>query len=49
MLAPKEILQRLPVALVQVLVGNTPGNALNEIFQILFSLYQAKEITKKGI
>ena len=41
------MLQRLPVVLVQLKVGNTPGNLLNEIRQIIYSLYRAKEITKK--
>ena len=41
------MLQRLPVALTQVQVGNTSENLLNEICQIIYSLYQAKEITKK--
>ena len=44
-LTPKQILQRLPIALSQV--GNTSENLLNEIRQIIYSLYRAKEITKK--
>ena len=46
-LIPKQMLQRLPIALAQVKVGNTSENLLNEIRQIIYSLYQAKEITKK--
>ena len=46
-LTPKQILQRLPIALAQVKAGNTSENLLNEIRQIIYSLYQAKEITKK--
>ena len=46
-LTPKQTLQRLPIALAQVKAGNTSGNLLNEILQIVFSLYWAKEITKK--
>ena len=46
-LAPKQMLQRLPIALVQVKAGNTCENVLNEIRQIIYSLYRAKEITKK--
>ena len=38
------MLRSLPVALVKV--GNTSENLLNEICQIVYSLYQAKEITK---
>ena len=39
--------QRLPIALAQVKAGNTSVNLLNEIRQIIYSLYRAKEITKK--
>ena len=46
-LTPKQILQRLPIALAQVKVGNNSENLLNEIRQIIYSLYQSKEITKK--
>ena len=41
------MLQRLPIALAQVKAGNTSENLLNEIRQIIYSMYQAKEITKK--
>ena len=46
-LTPKQILQRLPLALAQVKVGNNSQSLLNEIRQILYSLYQSKKITKK--
>ena len=46
-LTPKQMFQRLPIALAQVKAGNTPENLLNEIRQIIYSLYQSKEITKK--
>ena len=46
-LTPKQMLQRLPIALAQVKAGNNSENLLNEIRQIFFSLYQSKEITKK--
>ena len=36
-----------PIALVQVKVGNTPENLLNEIVQIIHSFYRADQITKK--
>ena len=39
------MLQRLPIALWQVKVGNTPENLLKEIWQIVYYLYQEKEIT----
>ena len=46
-LTPKQMLQRLPIALAQVKAGNTSENLLNEIRQIIYSFYQAKEMTKK--
>ena len=46
-LTPKQMLQRLPIALAQVKAGNDSENFLNEIRQIVYSLYQSKEITKK--
>ena len=46
-LTPKQMLQRLPIALAQVKAGNYSENLLNEIRQIIYSLYQSKEITKK--
>ena len=41
------MLQILPIALAQVKANNTSENLLNEIRQIIYSLYQSKEITKK--
>ena len=35
------------MALAQVKAGNTSKNLLNEIRQIIYSLYQEKEVTKK--
>ena len=46
-LTPKQMLQRLSIALAQVKAGNNSQNLLNEIRQIIYSLYQSKEITKK--
>ena len=46
-LTPKQMLQRLPIALAQVKADNNSENVLNEIRQIIYSLYQSKEITKK--
>ena len=46
-LTTKQMLQRLPVTLAQVKAGNKSGNLLNEIRQIVYSLYQLKEITKE--
>ena len=41
------MLQILPIVLAQLKADNTSENLLNEIRQILYSLYRAKEITKK--
>ena len=46
-LTPKQMLQRLPIALAQVKAGNNWESLLNEVRQIVYSLYQAKQITKK--
>ena len=44
---PKQMLQGLPIAFTQVKAGSNSQNLLNEIRQIIYSLYQSKEITKK--
>ena len=46
-LTTKQMLQRLPVALAQVKAGKNSENLLNEIRQIVYSLYRSKESTKK--
>ena len=46
-LTPKQMLQRLPIALAQIKAGNNSESLLNEIRQIVYSLYKSKEITKK--
>ena len=46
-LTPKQMLQRLAIALAQVKANNNSENLLNEIRQIVCSLYQSKQITKK--
>ena len=46
-LSPKQMLQRLPIALGQVKARNNSESLLNEISQIVYSLYQSKQITKK--
>ena len=45
-LTPKQMLQRLPIPLAQVKAGNTSENFLNEIRQIIHSLYGAKKLLK---
>ena len=46
-LTPKQMLQRLPIALAQVKAGNNSESLLNKIRQIFYFLYQLKQITKK--
>ena len=48
-LTPKQMLQRLPISLAQMKAGNNSQSLINEIRQIVYSLYQLKEITKKSI
>ena len=47
MLTLKQMLQRLPIVFTHVKAGNNSESLLNEIKQIVYSLYQSKEITKK--
>ena len=46
-LTPKQMLQRLLIALAQVKAGNNSEVLINEIRQIVYSLHQSKEITEK--
>ena len=41
------MLQRLPIALAQIIAGNTFKNFQNEIRQIIYSLCQTKKVIKK--
>ena len=41
-LFPKQVLQRIPIAVAQVKVGNTSENLLHEIRQIIHSSLQTK-------
>ena len=45
-LTPKQMLEKLPIALAQVKADHSE-NLLNEVRQYVDSLYQSKEITKK--
>ena len=45
-LTPKQMLQRVPIAPAQVKAGNNSESLLNEIREIVYSLYQLKQITK---
>ena len=42
------MLKRLPIALAQIKVGNNSESLLNGIWQIVYSLYRSKKITKKA-
>ena len=46
-LTPKQMLQRLPIVLAQVKADNNSEILLNKIRQIVYSLYESKQITKK--
>ena len=46
-LTPKQLLHRLSKALEEVKAGDNSESLLNEIRQIVYSLYQSKQITKK--
>ena len=41
------MLQRLALAVAQVKARNTSESLLNKIHQLIYSLYQAKEISKQ--
>ena len=47
-LTPKQMLQRLPIAVAKAKANNNSKSLLNEITQIVYSLYQSKKkkITK---
>ena len=46
-LTPNQMLKRLPIALAQIRAGNNSESLLNEIRQIVYSLYRSKKLTKK--
>ena len=46
-LTPKQMLQRLPIVLAQVKADNNSESLLNKIRQIVYFLYESKQITKK--
>ena len=45
----KQMIRRLPIDIAQVKAGIKSESLLNEIRQIVHSLYQSKEITEKSI
>ena len=46
-LSPKQMLQRLPIAIAQVKTGNNSESLLNEIRKSVYSLYSLKKLPKK--
>ena len=46
-LTPNQMLKRLSIALAQIKAGNNSESLLNEIRQIVYSLYRSKDITEK--
>ena len=48
-LTAKQMIQRVPIALAQVKASNNSQSLLNEIRQIVYSLYQSKKINIKYI
>ena len=46
-LTPQQMLNRLPIALVQLKAGNNSNKLKNEIRQLLYSLYRSKNITEQ--
>ena len=48
-LSPKQMLKRLPIALVQISAGHNSESLLNEIKQIVYSLYRTKKLLKRYI
>ena len=45
-LTPDQMLSRLPITLAQLKAGNNSQKLINEIRQLLYSLYRSKKITK---
>ena len=45
-LAPDQILSRLPITLAQLKAGNNSEKLKNKIRQLLYSLYRSKKLTK---
>ena len=45
-LTPDQRLSRLPITLAQLKAGNNSQKLINEIRQLLYSLYRSKKLTK---
>ena len=48
-LTPNQMLIRLPITLAQLKAGNNSQKLINEIRQLLYSLYGSKKLTKQSI
>ena len=46
MLTPDQMISRLPITLAQLKAGNNSQKLINEIRQLLYSLYRSKKLTK---
>ena len=46
-LTPNQMVKRSSIALAQIKAGNNSESLLNEIRQIVYSLYRSKKITEK--
>ena len=46
-LTPNQMLSRLPISLAQLKAGNNSEKLMNEIREILYSLYRSKKLTKQ--
>ena len=46
-LTPDQMLSRLPITLAQLKAGNNSQKLINEIRQLLYSLYRSKKLTKQ--
>ena len=46
-LTSNQIFKRLPIVLAQIKAGNNSESLLNEIRQIVYSLYRSKKLLKK--
>ena len=47
-LTPSQMLSRLPISLAQLKAGNNSEKLKNEIWQLLYSLYRSKKLTKES-
>ena len=48
-LTPDQMLDRLPISLAQLKAGNNSQKLINEIRQLLYSLYRSKKINPKNL